>query len=68
MSRSRKKAIVKDKTDHKWYNRIFRRTNKQRIKSNKEPKLMKELINDWDVCDWIYDAEHEEYKNKFKRK
>ena len=32
----KKKAIVKDKTNHKWYNRIFRRVNKQRVKSNKE--------------------------------
>lgn len=50
----KKKAIVKDKTNHKWYNRIFRRVNKQRVKSNKEPKLMRELINDWDVCDYKF--------------
>lgn len=73
MSRSNKKyAIIKHKTNHKWYNRLFRRINKQRIKNNKEPRKMKEIINDWDVCDWIYNAEHDEddecYKLKLKRK
>lgn len=42
---------MKDKTG-RWYNKIFRRVNKMRVKCGKEPLLMKELIDDWDVCDW----------------
>ena len=55
MSRSRKKhGIIKDRGWKKGiHNRIFRRVNKQRIKQGLEPKLMKELINPWDVCDWV---------------
>lgn len=56
MSRSKKNfGIIKD-VGHlkKHYNRMFRRTNKQRIKQGKDPKLLKEVVNDYDVCDWIY--------------
>lgn len=56
MSRSRKKnGIIKDKGHlAKHYNRMFRRINKQRINQGKEPKLIKEIVNDYDICDWIY--------------
>lgn len=56
MSRSRKKfGVIKD-VGHlkKHYNRMFRRVNKQRIKQGKDPKLLKEVVNDYDVCDWIF--------------
>jgi hypothetical protein len=76
MSNSFKKPIVKDKTNHKWYNRVFRRVNKQRIKSGKRPFLMNEIINPWDVTDWIYgywvyDENNEDdvkWVNKMRRK
>lgn len=69
MSRSRKKnPIAKDKTNHKWYNRIFRRVNKQRINSDKEPKLMDELVNKYDVCDWSFDATGTEFEENVRRK
>ena len=34
------------------YNRVLRRTNKQRLHSNKELKLLRELVNDYDISDW----------------
>lgn len=52
MSKSYRKPFWKDKSDHTWYNRIFRRVNKQLLKEEKELKQMRELVNDWDVCDW----------------
>lgn len=56
MSRSFKNVpIYKDKGFmHDVYNRVFRRTNKQRLHSHKDLKLLRELINDYDICDWIW--------------
>ena len=56
MSRSRKKhPIYKDKGFmYDVYNRIFRRTNKQRLHSGKDLKQLRELVNDYDICDWIW--------------
>lgn len=56
MSRSRKKnPVVKDKGHMlDLYNKRFRRINKQRIAHSKEPFLMKEIVNDWDVCDYKF--------------
>lgn len=70
MSRSRKKPIYKDKdrTKTNWWNKVFRRVNKQRIKSNKEPKLMNELVNKYDVSDWSFNAEGSEFEDKIRRK
>ena len=68
MSRSYKKPIIKDSKGSKWYNKLFRRTNKQRVNSNREPKLMKELVNDWDICDWRWFIVEKEDINKHKRK
>lgn len=74
MSRSYKKPIVKDENKGgNWHNKLFRRTNKQRINSDREPKLMKELVNDWDICDWKYYPERwkritEEEYNQLMRK
>ena len=80
MSRSRKKfGVIKD-VGHlkKHYNRLFRRINKQRVKLGKEPKLLKEIVNDYDVCDWIfvwpcYDHDElklndiQEYKRRYRQ-
>ena len=72
MSRSRKKhPVYKDRSfKHGVYNRIFRRVNKQRIKMGKEPIQMGELINQYDICDWILwvDKEDSDYYKKAKRK
>ena len=56
MSRSRKKVgVLKDKgLRTEDYNRRFRRVNKQRVKENKEPILMNELIDSYDVYDWKF--------------
>ena len=55
MSRSKKKFGIFKDVGHlkKHYNKMFRRINKQRIKQGKDPKLLKEVVNDYDVCDWI---------------
>ena len=67
MSRSRRKyAIVKDKTGHTWYNRKIRRCQKQQVRDIKNLQDVldykishpKELVNDYDVCDYIIDYEH----------
>ena len=64
MSRSRKKhPILKDKTGHKWYNRIIRSRQKQDVRNiislqdvmDYEIKSPKVIIQDYDVCDWKMD-------------
>lgn len=56
MSRSRKKhGIVKDRGLRRaTYNRMFRRINRQRIKRGLEPRIMDEIINQYDVCDYKF--------------
>lgn len=56
MSRSRKKqGIIKDKGYPKHlYNRRFRRVNKLRVRLGKEPKLLRESINGYCVCDYKF--------------
>lgn len=56
MSRSYKKInIVKDsKGTDNWYNKVFRRTNKQRINFGKDPLPMNELVNKYDVRDYRF--------------
>lgn len=65
MSRSRKKhGIVKDKGLRRAeYNRRLRRVNKQKIKEGKDPLQMRELINPWDVCDWVFFWYEDYYKS-----
>ena len=55
MSRSIKNTgIIKDNgLSRGEYNRRFRRVNKQRIKLGKDPKQMNEIVNPYDVCDFI---------------
>lgn len=73
MSRSRKKhAIVKDKNG-RYYNRLTRRVIKQQVRDIKNLKdlldyrisLAKEIVNDYDVCDYVID--YENLKGYWKR-
>lgn len=55
MSRSyRKTAILTDSDKQKKQaaNRKHRRANKVRVQQGKEPVLMHELVNQYDVCDY----------------
>ena len=60
MSKSRKKnPFIKDKAmTSREYNKIFRRVNKQRLEQGKRPFIkIRELINDYDICDWKQKAD-----------
>lgn len=54
MSRSFKKyGIIKDKGMSRGeYNRRFRRVNRQRIKEGKDPKLVYESTNQYEISDF----------------
>ena len=69
MSRSTKKiSIIKDKGDD-TYNKRFRRTNKTLIKSGREPKEMREVVNSHYVCDYFMTfTPSDDYYNRAKRK
>lgn len=71
MSRSYKKPIIKDK-GRRDYNKVFRRKTRQALKKNKEPpKKTREVVNGYDVCDYIiyFDKDDDyEYKERAKRK
>lgn len=56
MSRSFKKnGITKDGGRRRnLYNRKFRRVNRQLVRKGLEPIPMKELVNQYDVCDWVF--------------
>lgn len=70
MSRSKKKPVWKDKSDHVWYNRIVRRVQRMQVKQiaqlndilEYEISQPKELVNDWDICDWKFDYRHPYWK------
>lgn len=59
MSRSRKKPIWKDKSNHVWYNRIVRRVQRMQVKQiaslndilEYEISQPNELVNNWGICD-----------------
>ena len=55
MSRSlKKKGIIKDKgCDKAYYNRRFRRINKYRLRIEKEPLLLAEIVNGYIICDYV---------------
>lgn len=68
MSRSRKKAIYKDKADKAWYWRVIRRVQNQVISQYKNYDSIEEIeevphektiINDWDYCDYVSDFEYD---------
>jgi len=56
MSRSRKKyGVLKDKgLSRQEYSKMLRRVNNQRIKQSLEPKLMYEVVDSYDVCDYEF--------------
>jgi hypothetical protein len=63
MARSRRLPFSKDKNGKKDYWKRIRRVTRQAVGSGKEElPHPKELINDWDYCDWIMDAR--DYDNK----
>lgn len=67
MSRSKKKPVWKDKSDHVWYNRIVRRMQVKQIAQlndilEYEISQPNELVNDWDICDWKFDYRHPYWK------
>lgn len=84
MSRSTRKPIIKDRPrNHKkssLYWRSVRSTIKQSIreisqledKEDFEIPNPKEIVNDYNYCDYVFDYEHydldEEYKQKLSRK
>lgn len=66
MSRSRKKAIVKDKADKQGYWRIIRSRTKNAIRSCKnyedlEVPHPRTIYNDWDYCDWVNKIEYDSF-------
>lgn len=74
MSRSKRKPIIKGKSRNNkastWYRKV-RRINKQRIKKGLEPLNYKEIFNDYDYCDYIFDLRFSKYKKdkiKYSRK
>ncbi|MEL7426912.1 MAG: hypothetical protein AAFN81_28225, partial [Bacteroidota bacterium] len=38
--------------DSSFYNRRFRRINKQRLQLGQEPLLLPEVVNDYEICDY----------------
>lgn len=61
MSRSRKKPIVKDKTDGSKYHRTIRRVTNQKVKYLEDElddeglRDPKEIINDYNYSDYRHD-------------
>ena len=68
MSRSLRIGILKDKPrNHKnstWYWRIVRRVSKQALQQSKDIPNPKEIVNDYDYCDWHW----KKHFNKTERK
>lgn len=67
MSRSYKKhPIVKDK-GRRDYNKLFRNKTKQAIREGQDPPTKtREVVNDYDVCDWVSDFRRLSKTNKNK--
>jgi hypothetical protein len=67
MSRSKKKYPIwkSPGCGTAFYNRIFRRTNKQLLHSGKDLKQLRELVNDYDIHDWVW---YDENNPKLYRK
>lgn len=70
MSRSVKKAIVKDSKPDKYWKQI-RSTIKNTIRSSSLEDLEeleipdpKTIVNDYDYCDWTADYEHKSFASK----
>lgn len=63
MSRSYKKAIIKDRPRNykksSLYWRKVRRVQKQALKQNKDIPNPKTIVNDYDYCDYKIDYEYD---------
>ena len=61
MSKSRKKPIVKDKTDGAKYHRTIRRVTNEKVRYLKDDlddeglRNPKEIVNDYNFSDWEFD-------------
>lgn len=59
MSRSHRKAIIKDKKpSNNMYHKKVRRVSKQALREGKEIPEAKIIVNDYDYCDYIWDVEN----------
>lgn len=69
MSRSRKKPIVKDKgIGNKKYRRIVRRVQKYFLHIGVDIPNAKQIINDYNRCDYIFDFANTSDEPKYRRK
>jgi len=76
MSRSRKKPVVKDKTDGTKYHRTIRRVTNEKVRYFEEALddegLLdpREIVNDYNYKDWEYDLRFrdDEISKKASRK
>jgi len=76
MSKSRKKPVVKDKTDGSKYHRTIRRVTNQKVRYLEEAiddeglRDPKEIINDYNYRDWKFDLrfKDDEISKKESRK
>ena len=76
MSRSRKKPVVKDKTDGTKYHRTIRRVTNEKVRYFEEALddegLLdpREIVNDYNYKDWEYDLRFrdDEMSKKASRK
>lgn len=69
MSRSKKKPIIKDKSRNykrtSAYWRRVRRVTKQAVKKGEELlPAPREIVNDYDYCDYIIHSKDDKYKRK----
>ncbi len=59
MSRSYKKAIIRDKKpSNNTYHKKVRRVSKQALREGKEIPEARVIVNDYDYCDYIWDVEN----------
>jgi hypothetical protein len=76
MSRSRKKPIVKDKTDGAKYHRTIRRVTNEKVRyledalEDEELPDPKSIVNDYNYSDWKQDFRfrNDEFSKKARRK
>jgi hypothetical protein len=76
MSKSRKKPIVKDKTDGAKYHRTIRRVTNEKVRYLKDDlddeglRNPKEIVNDYNFSDWEFDLRFrdDEMSKKASRK
>jgi len=76
MSKSRKKPIVKDKTDGAKYHRTIRRVTNEKVRYLEDElddeglRNPKEIVNDYNFSDWKFDLRFrdDEISKKASRK